>query len=277
LRQNAPAVRFGAHPVRLADQAGAWRKPGGASSAPGHIPAPCHRAGDESARARSCACPRSHGPMAPALKLSRTAANRLSSRARPSAIAARVSRGPRRWGSQCAIGPRGHAAEDERILPGQRLAVALSVGNSPPCQQSPPCGQHRPGRVCGSSGRRLLLYFAAVLRGPGVRIILLTCGAKGTRTPDPLLANRRQHVHWCPSPQVTVLGRAPASVQIRAGCCTFPLYSPAGSAAVQERVGTACRVSRFPPSAARRTGGLRRPVTDLILPFCRDECACKSG
>jgi hypothetical protein len=35
-------------------------------------------------------------------------------------------------------------------------------------------------------------------------------------------------------------------------CCTFRLYSPAGSAAAQERGCTACRVSRFPPSAARR-------------------------
>ena len=55
-------------------------------------------------------------------------------------------------------------------------------------------------------------------------------GARGTRTPDPLLANRRQHVHRRPSPQLIVLGGAPASVQIRAGCCTFPLYSSVSQA-----------------------------------------------
>jgi hypothetical protein len=92
------------------------------------------------------------------------------------------------------------------------------------------------------------------LQDPGG--VVFPGGARGTRTPDPLLANRRQHVHSSTSVQVTVLGRAPASVQIRAGCCTFPLYSPAGSAAVQERCGTSCRVSRFPPSATRMD---RRP------------------
>jgi hypothetical protein len=102
----------------------------------------------------------------------------------------------------------------------------------------------------------------------------LNCGARGTRTPGPLLANRRQHVHRRPSPQLTVLGRAPGSVRIRAGCCTFLLYSLAGSAAVQERCSTACGVSRFPPSAAcddRRPEVACRGV-DLTL-LCRRQCA----
>jgi hypothetical protein len=72
--------------------------------------------------------------------------------------------------------------------------------------------------------RSRLLYFAAVLSGLAVRIILLTCGAKGTRTPDPLLANNRQHVHPRPSPQVDVPGRAPRSVRIRVCCGTSVLY-----------------------------------------------------
>jgi hypothetical protein len=70
----------------------------------------------------------------------------------------------------------------------------------------------------------------AVLRccttAPAVRISLLTSGAKGTRTPDPLLANNRQHVHPRPSPQVTVPERVSASLQIRTCCGTFVLYSP---------------------------------------------------
>jgi hypothetical protein len=86
--------------------------------------------------------------------------------------------------------------------------------------------------------------------------MFLTYGARGTRTPDPLLANRRQHVHQHPSQQVTVPGRAPGSVQIPACCCTFPLYSPTGSTAVQERYGTACRVSGFLPPPRVMTGGL---------------------
>jgi hypothetical protein len=102
--------------------------------------------------------------------------------------------------------------------------------------------------------------------------VVFAGGARGTRTPHPLPANRRQHVHRHPSPQVTVLARVPGSRQIRVCCCTFPLYSPAGSAGVQERCDTAGRVSGFPPSAVR--GALRPevPVTDLILLFCRDKC-----
>jgi len=65
----------------------------------------------------------------------------------------------------------------------------------------------------------LLLYN----RVPAVRIIVLTYGAKGTRTPDPLLANNRQHVHPRPFPQVTVPGRAPGSARVRTGCGTFLL------------------------------------------------------
>ena len=94
-------------------------------------------------------------------------------------------------------------------------------------------------------------------------------GARGTRTPDPLLANRRQYVHRHPSPQLTVLARVTGSVRIRVGCCTFLLYSPAGSAAVQERCSTACRVSRFPPSAAcddRRPEVACRGVDLTLLP-----------
>ena len=126
------------------------------------------------------------------------------------------------------------------------------------------------GIWCGHRCCTLLLYLPYTL-GSGFRIMSLTCGARGTRTPGPLLANRWQHVHRHPSPQLTVLERAPGSVRIRVGCCTFLLYSPAGSAAVQERCSTACRVSRFLPPLRVMTGGLRWPVAELILLFCRCE------
>jgi hypothetical protein len=50
-------------------------------------------------------------------------------------------------------------------------------------------------------------------------------GAKGTRTPDPLLANNRHHVHPRPYPQGTVPGRPPGSAQIQACCGTSVLYT----------------------------------------------------
>ena len=54
-------------------------------------------------------------------------------------------------------------------------------------------------------------------------------GAKGTRTPDPLLANHRQTVHPRPSPQVTVPGRTSGSVRVRTCCGTSALYLGSGS------------------------------------------------
>ncbi len=61
---------------------------------------------------------------------------------------------------------------------------------------------------------------------PAVGIMSLTSGAKGTRTPDPLLANNRQGVHHCPSPQLTVPGRPSVSLCIRSCCGTSVLYFP---------------------------------------------------
>ena len=55
--------------------------------------------------------------------------------------------------------------------------------------------------------------------------MFLTSGAKGTRTPDPLLANNRQTVHPRPYPQVTVLPRPSKAARVHTGCGTSVLYT----------------------------------------------------
>jgi hypothetical protein len=114
--------------------------------------------------------------------------------------------------------------------------------------------------------RSRLRYLSAVLFEPTVRISALTCGAKGTRTSDPLLANNRQTVHPRPSPQVTVPERVSASLRIRTCCGTFVLYSPPrstpvrrlhcatplGSSSLAERVDPAA-VSGVPPDPPELT------------------------
>ena len=77
-------------------------------------------------------------------------------------------------------------------------------------------------------------------------------GAKGTRTPDPLLANNRQHVHSRPYPQVTVPKRVSASLQIRTCCGTFVLYSPPDPTAPKTPAGLRCCAPCGPPSVPRR-------------------------
>ena len=128
--------------------------------------------------------------------------------------------------AHCPLAP-GQVALDppKGVLPAQwpgprpqtwNLCAAARVGNA---QLERVCGISRdPG--CGT----LLLYGPANL-GSEFRIMILTCGAKGTRTPDPLLANNRQHVHHRPYLQVTVPERLSASLQIRTCCGTFVLYS----------------------------------------------------
>jgi hypothetical protein len=137
--------------------------------------------------------------------------------------------------------------------------------------------QARLERVCGIShapGCCTLLLYLPDIRGSGFRIMLLTCGAKGTRTPDPLLANNRQHVHPRPYPQVTIPGRASRSTQIQVCCCTFLLYSLLWSESPRRRA--------VPPSAP---GSHVRPTSATVaaepeglpplnLCFWLEECLC---
>jgi hypothetical protein len=52
-------------------------------------------------------------------------------------------------------------------------------------------------------------------------------GAKGTRTPDPLLANNRHDVHRRPYPQVTFLPRPSKAIRVRTCCGISVLYAEA--------------------------------------------------
>src|SRR5947207_9556116 len=80
--------------------------------------------------------------------------------------------------------------------PGGQHSSCSAVRN--PGQHEGPvcCDRGRGAMARASSGRwghlmrSRLLYFAAVQPAPAVRISLLTCGARGTRTPDPLLAKQ---------------------------------------------------------------------------------------
>ena len=72
-------------------------------------------------------------------------------------------------------------------------------------------------------------------------------GAKGTRTPDPLRANNRQHVHQRPSPQVTVPERVSCqrlswlgswSASVLGACCSFPGEAPAQVGSLAARTST---------------------------------------
>jgi hypothetical protein len=81
--------------------------------------------------------------------------------------------------------------------------------------------------TCAADDPVATAVLSCCTRCPYFRILSLTCGAKGTRTPGLLHAIHRQHVHQRLPPQVTVPERAGQSGQIRTGCCTFPLYRPA--------------------------------------------------
>jgi hypothetical protein len=97
---------------------------------------------------------------------------------------------------------------------------AQDLGSGP----QPPGGRSATRMRVRHLHRSRLRYFTAVQAPPAVRIMFLTSGAKGTRTPDPLVANNRQHVHQRPFPQVTVPRGGPASLQIRVCCGTPMLY-----------------------------------------------------
>ena len=107
------------------------------------------------------------------------------------------------------------------------------------CRRPQPSARSKPAsNACAASHAVPVAVLCCCTHGPAVRIMSLTCGAKGTRTPDPLLANNRQHVHPRPSPQVTVPERLSASLQIRTCCGTFVLYSPPEPTALRRPCGT---------------------------------------
>ena len=83
----------------------------------------------------------------------------------------------------------------------------------------------------------------------------LACGARGTRTPGPLLANRRQHVHSSTSAQVTVPERAPVRSDPLL-LLYFPAVLPSRCQHARPRrrvAGQSQQESTAPPSRQART------------------------
>jgi hypothetical protein len=112
-----------------------------------------------------------------------------------------------------------------------------------------PRGPSPHSNACAESHAVPVAVLSCCTIAPTVRIMLLTCGAKGTRTPDPLLANNRQHVHPRLPPQVSVRTGPWRSAGVRTCCGTFVLYSPPWSAAAQTPHGTPLRCRGQPRQA----------------------------
>jgi hypothetical protein len=135
--------------------------------------------------------------------------------------------------------PARPASPDTNSRAGQGIRtrpMAFFLLSSPDLGSRPGIGVPQPparGKPGSSASAAPHVVAVAVLCcctiGPAVRIRLLTCGDKRTRTPNPLLANNWQHVHPRPSPQVTVPEPVSASLQIRTCCATFVLYAGAWS------------------------------------------------
>ena len=89
----------------------------------------------------------------------------------------------------------------------------------------PPARTKPNSNACAASHAVPVAVLCCCTLGPAVRIMFLTSGAKGTRTPDPLLANNRQTVHPRPYPQVTVLPRPSKAARVHTGCGTSVLYT----------------------------------------------------
>ena len=160
-------------------------------------------------------------------------------------------------------GPAGHGSPDllrgrqesPRKAPGHdhRASVnGMTIGHSP-WSRSPktlpgpasagyasnPGGEAEPNSGWpGSVTCSWVAVLCCCTRCPGFRIMSVTCGAKGTRTPGLLHAISRQHIHSSTYVQVSVSGRAYQSSQIQAGCGTFLLYSPGYPAGVHGCCGT---------------------------------------
>jgi hypothetical protein len=147
-----------------------------------------------------------------------------------------------RWRSSCSVG---------------RIS-AQDLGSV--CRRPQPPARSKPGsNACAASHAIPVAVLYCCTLGPAVRIMSLTCGAKGTRTNDPLLANNRQHVHRRPSPQVTVPQRVSAPARVRTFCGTSVLYStevrlPAGAqvGCLHGTAGVSWQVPARPGRGSRR-------------------------
>ena len=178
--------------------------------------------------------------------------------------------------------------EGKSILPAQRLEAPAHGLESAGAADA---GEARFERVCGiwcDHRCCTLLLYPSPYRGSRFRIMSLTCGARGTRTPGPLLANRRQGIHSSMYVQVSVSGCAQRSSGILAGCCTFLLYtfSPWPARAPRRRIAGPSQYLRYRagflhPSAAGTGPPVpqRRSRSAVYAPWCaaRIAAAVRTG
>ncbi len=144
---------------------------------------------------------------------------------------------------QCLRGKSSRQARAS-IVAGQRRFPDRGTGKLPTRASRSGAGDCSKPNICAVCQTAAAAVLSCYTRGASVRILALTCGAMGIRTPDLLHAIRRQHIHPRPSPQVSVPERLPWSASIRTGCGTSVLYSPPRSMALQRPCALAAAAPR---------------------------------
>jgi len=190
-RPGCARMRHGAYHARPADElarAARPRRRSGAADAQHRLRKRAPRT-SPLIRDRLCACPSARVPA----QAHQAGIGTASPAARP----ARADRLQMRPGSS------GHHGDRGRTHPGHGAGSRPGPPTRGPCQQPSPAGRPDPTMRAGSHPV-VTAVLRCCTRGPAFRIMCLTCGAMGIRTPDLLHASQWQPVHPRPSPQVTV-------------------------------------------------------------------------
>jgi hypothetical protein len=185
----APAARFGAKPApgRLGRRG---RRAQRRRRSAGRKQVPRRRKGEEPVRVRLCACSRFPGPMALAPRIS-PASRRPPAQPGLTICKCDKSQSRNRRAAEVSTppGPCGHTTEDGGFFLVSGLKLP-SRGNPPPTPAATAWAGRPDPNVCAGPQGGAAAVLCCCTRDQAVRILLLTCGAKGTRTPDPLLAKQ---------------------------------------------------------------------------------------